>query len=153
MFCACQVHRYKTWPIVSNMTHWWDLFLSFWKWAISQAVVKWRFCWVHSLLLGPSSELAESYLDSQGCWSQAQLLLDEGEVNNEQVPSVFLNLWKCFWTERKPECSEKTHTCTDRTCNFHTERTQPGFKSEPSCRETRVLPITPPCSPYSINIF
>ena len=31
---------------------------------------------------------------------------------------------------RKPECPEKTHTCTGRTCKLHTERPEPRFEPQ-----------------------
>ena len=48
---------------------------------------------------------------------------------------------------RKPECPEKTHTCTGRTYKLHTERPEPR-NPKPSCCETTVLTTAPPCRPY-----
>lgn len=78
------------------------------------------------------SEPTESFLGAQVCWSLPHLLLGEGGVHPQQVARathLHAHLGAILETPMSLSrstvggswCPKRTHVCTGRTCELHTE--------------------------------
>lgn len=133
-------------------------YIKFLTWEGCQCTfILWYLSRRFSVLLLPSIHFLQLLLlhqDCEGCWSLSQLPLGKAGLCPDQVTSLwphrktnictpFTNLPQVhgfrLWEEAGVPCSS-----TQRTCHFHTERSQ-AWNPQSSCCEATMLITSAPC--------